>query len=91
MARLKPCPDAARLFEARCDSTSIAFRLRIAPVRSQIFPIRAFFVAAKRRVGETVILGREPGMLKHDPNSAEQATDAEIRRGVGSGFALASA
>jgi hypothetical protein len=42
-------------------------------------------------VGETVILGREPGMLKHDPNSAEQATDAEIRRGVGSGFALASA
>jgi hypothetical protein len=30
-------------------------------------------------------------MLKHDPNSAEQATDAEIHRGVGSGFALASA
>jgi hypothetical protein len=38
-----------------------------------------------------VILGRESGMLKHDPNSAEQATDAEIRRGVGSGFVPASA
>jgi len=65
--------------------------LRITPIRSQLFPIQEFFVAAKLFLRENVIIGRESGMLKHDPNSAEQATDAEIRRGVGSGFALASA
>jgi hypothetical protein len=68
-----------------------SFRSRINPVRSQIYPVQAFSVAAKLFLRENVMIGRESGMLKHDPNSAEQATDAEIRRGVGSGFIPASA
>src|ERR1700735_150035 len=67
------------------------FTYVLRPLARRFSPFKHFELPESCFLDENVILGRESGMFKHDPNSAQPATDAEMRRGVGSGFALASA